>query len=77
MSVALDGLLPEDLDYPISVTVRLAYLPERHPDLQVLLDWTTNFFDSELGQLLQKQYGVSAVTLTHVEPESGNNAHQD
>ena len=73
----LDGLFPGDLNYPISASVGLVYLPERQDDLQTLLDWGMDFLDSELGQFLQKQYGVSAVTSTRFETEGGDNAHLD
>ena len=75
--VSLDSLFPGDLSYPISVSVGLVYLPERQDELQMLLDWGMDFLHSELGQMLQKQYGVSSVTSTRSETEGGDNAHLD
>ena len=74
-SVSLDGLLPDDLNYPLIAPVGFAFLPERQADLQPILDWAVGFLNSEMGQYLLEKYGARVAPSTRVEPEGRDNAH--
>jgi hypothetical protein len=55
----LDGLAPDHIDYPLIGSMGLIYRPDRHEDLQLLLDWVGEWLESEFGQALIGQYGYS------------------
>lgn len=56
--VFIDGMTPDGPDYPYSVSIGWAYLPEKQAFLQPLLDWTAEITCSELGYSLAQQFGV-------------------
>ncbi len=56
-SVAIDGISPEDLSYPIQVVLGVGYLTDREDDVQPLIDWLL----SSEGQTALQAVGVIAL----------------
>jgi phosphate transport system substrate-binding protein len=56
--VKLDGLAPEDPDYPFTSPIGVAFLPERQPDLQPILDLGYDMMTSDLAPVFVAQFGV-------------------
>ena len=57
-AVNLDGVAPDDPQYPFVSSIGLAYLPERQVDLQPILDWGYGFLESTAAQTFLAQFGV-------------------
>lgn len=61
--VSIDGLMPDDPYYPISIVIGFGYLPENQAFLQPLFDWFTEFLNTPQGK--------QVLTLFSVQPVSG------
>ena len=57
-AVTLDGMAPDDPQYPFVSPIGFAYLPERQADLQPILDWGYDFLESSAAQNFLAQFGV-------------------
>jgi len=70
-AVALDSFQADDPDYPVMNSVGLAYLPDKQAMLQPLLDWATDFLETELSYTLMDQFGVRPGTASSIATQEG------
>jgi phosphate transport system substrate-binding protein len=69
----IEGLTPDNPDYPFVSAMGFAYLPEQQAFLQPLLDWAFSLVNSEIGQLFMERYGLQPLLPSTATPEGARN----
>lgn len=59
--LALEGVSPDDPDYPVQTSLGIAYLPDQADVIEPILDNTYAFLDTELGRNLLGRYGITVI----------------
>jgi phosphate transport system substrate-binding protein len=65
-TIAYDGLLPGDPDYPLTIMAGMGYLPEREVVVQPFFDWMADYGRQDSGAALAAMFGLEML----IEPGS-------